>query len=300
MAEACGNRTHLARVRRHAGFEDQEGHQAQSASTLLLQRIPLRVTFSSHLLCCRLLRKYSCVAFVLGRTTSAVRTARLPLDVAIQHGECLVSEQSLNLRLVGPRSRGQAMMCRRWWNQIGRISAAATTWANRFPTTDLFHGRPPARKNTRSVLACPPEARSLARRYHRGSTIGTRCLCPLLAARHRAEQRRCCAAPSTLLRRSPTVTASRPQCRVRVLHRFWGKRCSGRPMVTQGFHSLIRPGRRRAPTPPPPQVHDIQDHLLGRVRCVLYTCTARHAPCTSHAQAACCDGMCARFSSCLP
>ena len=32
MAEACGNRTHLARVRRHAGFEDQESHQAQSAS----------------------------------------------------------------------------------------------------------------------------------------------------------------------------------------------------------------------------------------------------------------------------
>ena len=89
-----------------------------------------------------------------------------------------MSEQSLNLRLVGPRSRGQAMICRRWWNQIGRTSAAATTWANRFPTTDLFHGRPPARKNTRSVLACPPEARSLARRYHRGSTIGTRCLCP--------------------------------------------------------------------------------------------------------------------------
>ena len=34
MAEACGNRTHLARVRRHAGFEDQEGHQAQSASKI--------------------------------------------------------------------------------------------------------------------------------------------------------------------------------------------------------------------------------------------------------------------------
>ncbi len=32
VAEACGNRTHLARVRRHTGFEDQEGHQAQSAS----------------------------------------------------------------------------------------------------------------------------------------------------------------------------------------------------------------------------------------------------------------------------
>lgn len=35
LAEACGNRTHLARVRRHAGFEDQEGHQAQSASEYL-------------------------------------------------------------------------------------------------------------------------------------------------------------------------------------------------------------------------------------------------------------------------
>jgi len=35
MAEACGNRTHLARVRRHAGFEDQEGHQAQSASRIV-------------------------------------------------------------------------------------------------------------------------------------------------------------------------------------------------------------------------------------------------------------------------
>ena len=32
LAEACGNRTHLARIRRHAGFEDQEGHQAHSAS----------------------------------------------------------------------------------------------------------------------------------------------------------------------------------------------------------------------------------------------------------------------------
>ena len=35
VAEACGNRTHLARVRRHAGFEDQEGHQAQSASSIV-------------------------------------------------------------------------------------------------------------------------------------------------------------------------------------------------------------------------------------------------------------------------
>ena len=35
VAEACGNRTHLARVRRHTGFEDQEGHQAQSASVLV-------------------------------------------------------------------------------------------------------------------------------------------------------------------------------------------------------------------------------------------------------------------------
>ncbi len=32
MAEACRNRTYPARIRRHAGFEDQEGHQAQSAS----------------------------------------------------------------------------------------------------------------------------------------------------------------------------------------------------------------------------------------------------------------------------
>ena len=32
LAEACGNRTHLARVECHAGFEEQEGHQAQSAS----------------------------------------------------------------------------------------------------------------------------------------------------------------------------------------------------------------------------------------------------------------------------
>ncbi len=35
VAEACGNRTHPARVRRYAGFEDQEGHQAQSASDSL-------------------------------------------------------------------------------------------------------------------------------------------------------------------------------------------------------------------------------------------------------------------------
>ena len=39
VAEACGNRTHLARVRRHAGFEDQEGHQAQSASILLIRYV---------------------------------------------------------------------------------------------------------------------------------------------------------------------------------------------------------------------------------------------------------------------
>ncbi len=39
VAEACGNRTHLARVRRHAGFEDQEGHQAQSASVSLFQQL---------------------------------------------------------------------------------------------------------------------------------------------------------------------------------------------------------------------------------------------------------------------
>jgi hypothetical protein len=39
VAEACGNRTHLARVRRHAGFEDQEGHQAQSASTSRIQEV---------------------------------------------------------------------------------------------------------------------------------------------------------------------------------------------------------------------------------------------------------------------
>ncbi len=51
MAEACGNRTHLARVRRHADFEDQEGHQAQSASTLILRGITGRALGGGRLLC---------------------------------------------------------------------------------------------------------------------------------------------------------------------------------------------------------------------------------------------------------
>jgi len=47
------------------------------------------------------------------------------------------------------------MVCRRSWNRIGAISAAVTAWANRFSTAHLFHGRPPARKNTRSSTLCP-------------------------------------------------------------------------------------------------------------------------------------------------
>jgi hypothetical protein len=49
LAEACGNRTHLTRVRRHAGFEDQESHQAQSASTLLIQQVATLQYFSGDL-----------------------------------------------------------------------------------------------------------------------------------------------------------------------------------------------------------------------------------------------------------
>ncbi len=90
VAEACGNRTHLARVRRHAGFEDQEGHQAQSTSELLFQLL-------TRVLQSRL--KLFCIISVVERSDRAPHLFHFDMNVSVGHGQRLVSQEPLNLGL---------------------------------------------------------------------------------------------------------------------------------------------------------------------------------------------------------
>ncbi len=91
VAEACGNRTHLAGISRHAGFEDQEGHQAQSTSDQLF-----RVATRHH----RNRRRLLCFICAHQGRDGRVHLLDFDGDVSVGHGQGLVSKKSLDLRLV--------------------------------------------------------------------------------------------------------------------------------------------------------------------------------------------------------
>jgi hypothetical protein len=149
LAEACGNRTHLARIRRHAGFEDQEGHQAHSASESCSRRGSREADLGTHLC-------YSCA---LQQIRGLPELTHPAVDVPPGDLQDPGLKGLLDLHLVQPhpqqpRGAGVAKIME---PEGMVISVAVRAFLRYVSSVHLDRGRPSGRKNTRSVGACPFE-----------------------------------------------------------------------------------------------------------------------------------------------